>query len=68
MNDVTGVTHAYTTCTLILPDGTTCKNKSVRTINLMSVETALERLGSNKVAWVAPADADTVIAKLAGKV
>ena len=68
MSDVTGVTSPYTACTLILPDGTTCKNKSVRTINLMSVETALERLRGNQTAWVAPADADTVLDKLAGKV
>ena len=57
----------YVPCTLIMPDGQVYRNKSVRALKLMPVDLALAKLRTGVAAWVAPADADQVIAGLAGK-
>jgi hypothetical protein len=65
--DMAALLPNYSACTLIMPDGTTCLNKSVKTERLMTVEQALERLRGNQSAWVVPGDVEAVLGELAGK-
>lgn len=58
----------YVPCTLIMPDGQVYRNKSVKALKLMPTDLALAKLRTGVAAWVAPADADQVLAVFAGKV
>lgn len=54
----------YRACTLIMPGGKVGRNKSVKSIRLMTVDLALEALAGGKAAWVAPDDEERVLEAL----